>query len=277
MDVRPWYEAWTGVALGAVTDAVRQLNVRRGARVLDVGTGGGVALPALAQSVGPDGWVVAIDVDAAAVEVARRRVAAASASRVNVRHGRIEDLIEQSGSLRFDAIWAGDVLWRNYFASPAAVVKQLVRLLDPRGAIGVFTGNWYSSRFLWGYPDLERGVLAASARRWHVPADGSGDHHEVVAAWLAAAGLSDVSVSVHSIVGTRAAGNWPSWQEYLETVVWPEYRAAVRESATCAEIDEDGTRQLERLTSLGTPEDITARPGYLALQPAMLVQGRFEP
>jgi hypothetical protein len=157
------------------------------------------------------------------------------------------------------------------------VVKQLVRLLDPRGAIGVFTGNWYSSRFLWGYPDLERRVLAASARRWLVPADGSGDHHEVVAAWLVAAGLSDVSVSVHPIVGTPAADDWPSWRQYLETVVWPEYRAAVRESATYEEIDEAGRRQLERLTNLDSAEDITARPGYLAWQPALLVQGRFEP
>jgi SAM-dependent methyltransferase len=95
MDTR-WHEAWGAIAPPAVADAVRRLNVPRGARVLDVGTGGGVALPSLAEAVGPDGCVVAIDTDAAALDVARRRVAAVAASaRVAFRHGRIEELIHQ--------------------------------------------------------------------------------------------------------------------------------------------------------------------------------------
>jgi 2-polyprenyl-3-methyl-5-hydroxy-6-metoxy-1,4-benzoquinol methylase len=158
--------------------------------ILDVGAGLGMAWPALAAG---GGTVTAIEADASLVAISRPRAASLG---VEVHHADVQSWLDPDDA-RYGLIWAGDVLWRNYFPDPQAIVHRLMQAVAPGGRLAVFTGNWYASRFLWGYPDLERAVLRANARRWDVPPDGDASHHERAARWLIEAGGGDLRVSLH--------------------------------------------------------------------------------
>lgn len=267
MDPLVWHGAWSDVAAAAVGDAVARLPFSVAARVLDVGTGSGIALPALASRAA---YVLAIDTDARLVETAAeraRRVGAASG--VECRISNVESLLDGPDRARFDVVWAGDVLWRNYFPDPASTVRGLSRLLRPGGTLAIFTGSWFASRFMCGHADLERRVQAASARRWGVPADGDPAHQEQAGRWLVEGGLADVQVSMHPIIGACGTPGWESWRRYLEVGVWPDYTASTRDHGEAGDS--------ARLTTLVTPGLDTYLPdqaGYVGFQPAMLMTGR---
>lgn len=268
MDPLEWHNAWLDVAADAVTDAVATLTCASEARVLDLGTGSGVALPALAAK---SAHVLAIDLDARLVEAAADHVKRAGvASRVECRVSRVEDLLDTAAGSSFDVVWAGDVLWRNYFPDPESTVRSLARLLRPGGTLAVFTGNWFVSRFLCGHPELEHRLQAASARRWHVPADGDPTHHEQAGRWLIEAGFSDVSVSMHPINGMQGGRGWEAWRRYLDVGVWPDYRAAAREHG-----ERDELALLDLLITPGLDTYLPDQAGYIGFQPAMLVTARL--
>lgn len=67
--------------------AVRVLGLRPGHRVLDVGCGTGMNLPALREAVGPDGHVHGVDYSQKMVARARARVATHGWDNVTVAHG----------------------------------------------------------------------------------------------------------------------------------------------------------------------------------------------
>lgn len=56
----------------AVADAITSLDLREGARILDVGTGGGGALPPLVTAAGSSGTVLAVDLDPGVIALARK-------------------------------------------------------------------------------------------------------------------------------------------------------------------------------------------------------------
>lgn len=262
MTVLDWHTAWGAVAGPAVAKAVETLAVQPPARILDVGAGLGVAWPALSRC----GRVTAIEADAGLVQASQ---AAANVQGVTQVHGDLLTWLPSQAE-PFDLIWAGDVLWHNYFTDPGVVVEQLIGALAPGGRLAVFTANWYASRFLWGHPDLERAVLHANARRWRVPPDGAPTHHEQAAAWLARAGATDVRASLHPLLGHPASVDWAAWLRYLERCVWPDYLAAAE--------DEEGDtalarEYLRRLVTPGHPDYVPAQPGCLVFQPTLLVSG----
>lgn len=164
MSPRDWHEAWGAVAQDALARAVCTLPPTPAPGILDVGAGMGMAWPAL-SALG--GRVTAIEADAELVTASRPHATSLS---VALHHADVLDWLEP-GDARYGLIWAGDVLWCNYFPDPQVIVQRLMQALVPGGVLAVFTGNWYASRFLWGYPDLERAVLRVNARRWRVPPD----------------------------------------------------------------------------------------------------------
>ena len=66
---------------------LEQLGLKPGQRVLEIGAGTGYNAALIAQIVGPEGQVVAIDIDEDLVGSARQHLAAAGFGRVNVRCG----------------------------------------------------------------------------------------------------------------------------------------------------------------------------------------------
>jgi len=274
MDATAWHEVWAEVAGEAVAAAVGQLGLRTGGMTLDVGTGGGLALPALAKAVGRRGRVHAIDVDEQVLAMARRRADASGAGgRIYTEVQRVEALIERGPRQQFDAIWAADVLWPNYFPDPYIIVRGLVDLLKPGGTLGVFTANWYASRFLPARLRLESRLQAANALRWQVPADGDGRHHEQAGGWLHAAGLTNVRATLHPIAGSQGAPQWAAWRRYLEVGVWPDYLASADSYGGKVGLSVEELGQLRRWLDPSHRDYLPLQPGYLAFQPAMLWVG----
>jgi len=263
MGALDWHRAWGAVAADALADAVATLDVWPSAQVLDLGAAIGLAWPALAAR---GGRITAIELDQTLVEAGREE--ARRLGVVQVQGDGLAWLAQ--GDARFDLIWAGDVLWRNYFPDPHAVVRRLMTALAPGGQLAVYTANWYSSRFLWTYPDLERRLLTANARRWAVPSDGDANHHEQALLWLSAANAHDLSASLHPLVGHAGLPTWPAWRHYLETCVWPDYLAA----ADSAETDRADHARLQTLITPGSGRYLPASPGYVAFQPTLLATGR---
>lgn len=123
------------VAQGAIFDPLTrrlftQAGLAPGMRVLDLGSGAGNVARLAAELIGPDGAVVGIERDPAAVELARRRT---DAPNVEFRVGDVQTLdgVEDG----FDAVVGRLVLM--YLADPAATLRRAAARLRPGGLVCV--------------------------------------------------------------------------------------------------------------------------------------------
>jgi len=113
---------------------LRRLGVRPGQRILDVGCGFGSYAVPLAQLVGPEGRVIAVDTDAQAIERLKERLAGAPYAAVVETHltgGEVEFGWVPTQTL--DAALLFDVLqhvddWEKLFAELRRVVKSAGRV-----------------------------------------------------------------------------------------------------------------------------------------------------
>lgn len=153
------------LATVAASDFLRQvaerthtlLDLRPGQRVVEVGCGGGVFLPGLAQRVAPGGSVVGVDHSVAFVAEARAKAALAT-------HG---DLIEvQQGDAyklpfpdaTFDAAHCERVLM--HLEDPTAAIREMARVVRPGGVVAAAEPDWAGIRFY--HPDREAFELVYS-------------------------------------------------------------------------------------------------------------------
>ncbi|KAB2352514.1 class I SAM-dependent methyltransferase [Actinomadura rudentiformis] len=107
---------------------LRQAGLAPGMRVLDLGSGAGNVARVAADLVGPDGAVVGIERDPAAVELAQRRTDAAN---VEFRVGDAQTLdgIEDG----FDAVVGRLILM--YLPDPVAALRQAAARVRPGGLL----------------------------------------------------------------------------------------------------------------------------------------------
>jgi len=108
-------------------------DVRRGEVVLDLGSGAGIDLLIAAGKVGPSGRVIGVDMTEEMIERARRNVAAAELTNVEVRKGLIEELPVAAASV--DWVISNCVI--NLSPEKDRVFAEIARVLKPGGRMVV--------------------------------------------------------------------------------------------------------------------------------------------
>ncbi|MFD9563463.1 class I SAM-dependent methyltransferase [Streptomyces sp. NPDC059994] len=113
-----------------------QAGIQPGAHVLDAGCGGGDFLPWLADLVGPEGRVSAVDLAEENAALATERLARWSpACPVDVRRA---DLLELPfADATFDAVWCANTVQYLNDSELALALRELRRVVRPGGTIAV--------------------------------------------------------------------------------------------------------------------------------------------
>jgi ubiquinone/menaquinone biosynthesis C-methylase UbiE len=115
----------------------QEMGARPGARLLDVGCGTGDDVRALAQIVGPGGWVAGVDNSEQMVAEARKRSEALDLP-VEFRVGNATHLDFADNT--FDGCRAERVL--IHVDDPRAVLAEMVRVTKPGGRIVAMDADW---------------------------------------------------------------------------------------------------------------------------------------
>ncbi len=115
----------------------RQLGLREGERLLDVGCGRGEAAISLGSDLGAQGELVGIDASAAMLEVARRHSDEVPCA-VRFSVGDARSLDEPDGS--FDVVRSERTL--QWLQSPARVVEEWVRVVRHHGRLSLIDTDW---------------------------------------------------------------------------------------------------------------------------------------
>jgi ubiquinone/menaquinone biosynthesis C-methylase UbiE len=136
---------------------LRAAGLAPGMRVLDLGSGAGNVARLAAELVGPEGAVVGIDADPAAVERARQHTDAAN---VQFQVADVQTLDGVAGG--FDMVLGRLVLM--YLPDPADALRQAVSRLRPGGLVCMHEADL---TYLWASPETP---LWAQARAWFMAA-----------------------------------------------------------------------------------------------------------
>ena len=108
-------------------------EVRPGEVVLDLGSGAGIDLIIAAKKVGPTGRVIGVDMTDEMIERARKNVAAAGLSNIEIRKGYIEELPVESASV--DWVISNCVI--NLSPDKPRVFREIARVLKAGGRMRV--------------------------------------------------------------------------------------------------------------------------------------------
>lgn len=170
-------------------------GVRRDARCLDIGCGGGDVTVALAEMV-PSGHVVGVDLDEAKLALARAEGAEAGLDNVEFRMGDV--LQRESLGDRFDVIYMRFLL--THLTDPAGAVANAVAQLTP-GGILVVEDIDFSGHFCYPESSAFRNYVT-----WYSDAvRGRGADPDIgprLPGLLTGAGLDDVGMYVVQPAGT---------------------------------------------------------------------------
>jgi arsenite methyltransferase len=169
----------TGLSLGC-GDPITLAELEPGQTVLDLGSGGGIDCFMAARQVGPEGYVIGVDMTDAMLAKANRNKAAVGLENVEFRKGQIEALPVEANTV--DVIISNCVI--NLSPDKTAVFREAFRVLKPGGKLAVS-----DVVTLGKFTPEERANMAA----WTGCITGAEDVADYVAA-MKAAGFTAVSV-----------------------------------------------------------------------------------
>jgi ubiquinone/menaquinone biosynthesis C-methylase UbiE len=209
---------------------VERLDLSPGARVLDVCCGSGASAIPSAETVGPNGFVLGIDLAENLLALARRKAGQRGLNNIEFRNGDLLDLgLPASG---FDAVVC--VFGIFFVPDMPAAVRELMRLVRAGGKLAITTWGprlfepastafWKSVRAI--RPELYKGFNAWD--RINEP--------EAVRSMFSAAGIQDVEIAAEAGVHyLNSPEDW--WLMVLGT----GYRGTVEQ------LDADGRERVRR-------------------------------
>lgn len=130
---RHYEPLWQTQLASAQTALLASTAPAAGERVLDVACGTGLVTLEVAQAVGSQGRVIGIDLSAKMVDTARLRVGARGPRNVSFQRMDAEALSFPDAS--FDTVLCA--LGLMYMPDPAAAVREMRRVLKPKGRLGL--------------------------------------------------------------------------------------------------------------------------------------------
>jgi SAM-dependent methyltransferase len=123
-------EANLGLGCGA---PIAALDPRPGETIVDLGSGGGIDIFLAAPKVGPTGRAIGVDMTPEMLERARSTAAKHGFTNVEFRHGRLEALPVESGTV--DGVTSNCVI--NLVPDKGQVFREVARVLKPGGRLVV--------------------------------------------------------------------------------------------------------------------------------------------
>jgi len=172
-------------------EALRQLALKSGETVIDIGCGPGYLSESMAETVLPGGRVLGVDISEDLLEFARRRN---KTSGLSYRQGDAVALPEQDAS--FDVAISMQVL--EYISDADRGMREMVRVLKPGGRALAVATDWDGVVWHSGDPQRMRKVL----RVWEQHCTDPRLPRTMIPR-LKAAGLSVTAVSGYPIINTR--------------------------------------------------------------------------
>jgi len=160
-----------------------------GMRLLDVGCGPGTITTDLAERVGPDGRVTALERTEEALGLARAEAARRGTGNVDFAVGDVTALELPNDS--FDVVHAHQVL--QHVDDPVAALREMRRVCRPGGLVTVRESDYGAFTWYPAVPELDRwlAIYSAVARSNHAEPDAG----RRLLSWSRAAGFTDVTAT----------------------------------------------------------------------------------
>lgn len=185
-----WLDTHFEAARAEYEAQLRAVGIRPGWRVLDAACGSGAFLPWLAELVGPEGCLLALDLAPDNVALVERRIAGWDLPcPVEVRAGTVLALPYPDAS--FDAVWFANTTQYLSDDELATALAELRRVVRPGGLVAVKEADIGFHRVAPAPPGLTARWFEVLARTGRVQALGGvrvGD----LPGWLRRAGLVDI-------------------------------------------------------------------------------------
>jgi len=201
---------------------IDRLALERGAKVLDVCCGTGASAIPAAQAVGPEGFVLGIDLAQRLLEIARDKARKSGLQNVEFRAGDMLDMCLPEA--RFDAVVC--VFGIFFVPDMPAAVRELWRVVRPGGQLAITTwGPRFFEPGSTAFWDAIRAVAPHLHKRFH-PWDRISDPQSL-RRLLAEAGIEECGVAAEA--GRHPI---PSPQAWWSAVTGSGYRGTLEELDT---------------------------------------------
>lgn len=236
--------------------AIEALGLPAGSRGLDVGCGVGLYALWLAEAIGAQGRVVAIDPSIERVAEAKRLIGdVPAAARVTLKIGDGTGLDEADHS--FDWVWCGDVL--HHIDEPLAALHEFKRVLRPGGLVAIKESQVLQAMFLPGHLALEWQLQRAEVAFSQAEAGEltfQERRQRTRETTMLVAGLREVAVK--TVVVDRQAPLDEASRTYIQQAIFDRnWGLRLRPL-----LDAQDWAQRSALCEADSPESILARPDY---------------